>query len=94
MEVSATDRAEAITRLADKLGEARDTLLNKREREMQESFNSKILRLIGEIETKADTAFDLSQSSRKASASQKRLIKAYALLRDAADEVRLAGADI
>jgi len=68
MEVSATDRAEAITRLADKLGEARDTLLNKREREMQESFNSKILRLIGEIETKADTAFDLSQSSRKASA--------------------------
>lgn len=61
---------------------------------MVESFNCKILRLIGAIEKQADVAFELAQNSRKNGAAQKRLMKAYALARDAADEVRFAGADL
>jgi hypothetical protein len=60
-----------------------------------ESFNAKVLRLIGELEARADSAFDMAQqNARKGSAAQKRLMKAYGLIRDAADEVRFAGADM
>ena len=60
---------------------------------MNRSFNTEILALIGAVEQKADTAFDLAQQHcRKNTVEQKRLLKAYAMLRDAADEIRMAGA--